>query len=182
MDDYLSKPVTTETLDAMLVRWLGPVAPAVVAPPPSAAGSVIDTKLLAELQGSGMDGLLAELIGLFSEDAPLNLERIRAALSGGDAAELARVAHALKGSAATLGARAMAATCLELETGGHAGRTAELGPALARLEQQTDEVLRGLAAVAAGLATGAALKVGAAGADEETEGVEEREGQCPPRS
>jgi signal transduction histidine kinase/CheY-like chemotaxis protein len=182
MDDYLSKPVTTETLDAMLVRWLGPVAPAVVAPPPSAADGVIDTKLLAELQGSGMDGLLAELIGLFSEDAPLNLERIRAALSGGDAAELARVAHALKGSAATLGARAMAATCLELETGGHAGRTAELGPALARLEQQTHEVLRGLAAVAAGLATGAALKVGAAGADEETEGVEEREGQCPPRS
>jgi signal transduction histidine kinase/DNA-binding response OmpR family regulator/HPt (histidine-containing phosphotransfer) domain-containing protein len=180
MDDYLSKPVTTEMLDAMLVRWLGATAPVAVAAPPSPADGVLDATVLAELQAGGLEGLLAELIGLFSEDAPRNLERIRAALSGGDAAELARVAHALKGSAATLGARAMAATCLELETGGHLGRTAELAPALARLEAQTDEVLQALAALAAG-ADGAALKLDAPVADEDNECME-GERPCPPRS
>jgi HPt (histidine-containing phosphotransfer) domain-containing protein len=145
MDDGLSKPVIADSVHGM--------------PPPPAA-DVLDATVLGELQVPGLEGLLAELIGLFSEEAPRNLDRMRAALCSGNAAELARVAHALKGSAATLGARTMVATCLELETGGHAGRTVELAPALARLEAQTDEVVRALAALAAGTHT-AASEVGA---------------------
>jgi HPt (histidine-containing phosphotransfer) domain-containing protein len=149
-------------------------------PPPAPTDVVLDASVLAELQAGGMEGLLAELIGLFSEDAPRNVERIDAALRAGDAGELARVAHALKGSAATLGARAMAATCLELETGGHAGRTVELAPFLARLEAQTDDVLKALAALAPGTAA-APLKIGAPGVDEDNERVE-GERPSPPRS
>jgi HPt (histidine-containing phosphotransfer) domain-containing protein len=133
---------------------------AVTAASPAPHADVLDAAVLGDLQVPGLEGLLAELIGLFSEQAPRNLGRMRAALCSGDAAELARVAHALKGSAATLGARAMAATCLELETGGRAGRSVELAPALARLEAQTDEVVRALAALAAGTNT-AGSEVGA---------------------
>jgi CheY-like chemotaxis protein len=145
MDDYLPKPVTTEALDAVLARWLGAQPnPA----PPAPSIPVLDPDTLVELQDPGIPGLLAELIGLFSEDAPHNVARLHAAVAGADPAEVTRIAHALKGSAATLGARTMAATCAAIEAAGRAGRAADLGPALAELQRQTHDVLAALAELA----------------------------------
>jgi signal transduction histidine kinase/CheY-like chemotaxis protein/putative methionine-R-sulfoxide reductase with GAF domain len=180
MDDYLSKPVTTEALDAMLVRWLGaarPPAPTTTPVPPDQAADVLDPEALADLEAGGGPELLTELIGLFGEDAPRAVARIRLAVEGGDAAELTRVAHALKGSSATLGARAMSVTCGALEAGGRAGRATDLAPTLAELERQTDDVMRALAALATPGAPEdtSALKVGGAGADGLEDGVKETE-------
>jgi HPt (histidine-containing phosphotransfer) domain-containing protein len=111
-------------------------------------GGVLDSATVRELLDGGGADLLAELVGLFNEDAPRHVARLREAVGGLDTAEVARLAHALKGSAATLGARLMSATCAELEAASRAGRT-DVGPVMARLEQQTDDVLRALARLVA---------------------------------
>lgn len=111
-------------------------------------GGVLDSATVMELLDGGGADLLVELIALFSEDAPRHVTSLREAVGGRDTAEVARLAHALKGSAATLGARLMSATCAELEAASRAGRT-DVGPVMARLEQQTDDVLKALARLVA---------------------------------
>jgi HPt (histidine-containing phosphotransfer) domain-containing protein len=115
--------------------------------------AVLDPVTVAELTDSGVPGLLEELTSLFSEDAPRSLARLRSAMEHGDATEVARVAHALKGSAATLGARVMASVCAALETDALAGRT-DAWARLATLEEQMSAVLRALAELASGGAPG----------------------------
>ena len=168
MDDYLSKPVTTDALDAMVVRWLGAArpAPAVVAAAPAPpAADVLDASAIAELEAGGGPELRDELIALFNEDAPSALEKIRAAAAAGDAAELGRVAHALKGSSATIGARLMSATCASLEAAGRAGQIADQGPAIVELERQMSDVLQALAALVANGSADADATIPAAAGD-----------------
>lgn len=111
-------------------------------------GGVLDSATVIELLDGGRADLLVELVALFSEDAPRHVASLRKAVGGWDTAEVARLAHALKGSAATLGARLMSATCAELEAASRAGRT-DVGPVMTRLEQQTDDVLKTLARLVA---------------------------------
>jgi HPt (histidine-containing phosphotransfer) domain-containing protein len=110
---------------------------------------LLDPAVVEELLGGGVPGLLGELVAVFSEDAPRHVACLREALGRQDTAEVARVAHTLKGSAATLGARLMSATCAELESASRAGHT-DLGPLMARLEQQTGDVLEALARLVSG--------------------------------
>ncbi len=178
MDDYLPKPVSTETLDAMVVRWLGVTAePASASVPAASAPSseVLDAGALAELDAGGGPELVAELLTLFSEDAPLHVQSLRAAVEAGDAGAVARLAHALKGSSATLGARAMAATCAALEAGGRAGQATELATNMADLEREIAEVLRALARMAPTSEAGVpgTLKVVGSGADVSHQTAEE---------
>jgi HPt (histidine-containing phosphotransfer) domain-containing protein len=58
---------------------------------------------------------VARLIELFLRDAPGRLARIRAALQQNDAQALQDAAHALNGSASTLGVFRMQELCAELE-------------------------------------------------------------------
>ena len=61
--------------------------------------------------------LLAEIAGLFLSDAPAMLADITAAVAAGDALEVSRTAHRLKGSLLTFGApNAADAECLAAET------------------------------------------------------------------
>jgi HPt (histidine-containing phosphotransfer) domain-containing protein len=125
-------------------------------------GGVLDSPTVMELLDGGGADLLVELVALFSEDAPRHVASLREAVGGRDTAEVARLAHALKGSAATLGARLMSATCAELEAASRSGRT-DVGPVMARLEQQTDDVLKALARL---VAASQSAKGPAAGAGE----------------
>ena len=65
--------------------------------------------------------LLAEIAGLFLADAPAMLADITAAVAAGDAGEVSRTAHRLKGSILTFGAPNAAAAALRLEHNGRAG-------------------------------------------------------------
>ncbi|PIE18689.1 MAG: hypothetical protein CSA65_04235 [Proteobacteria bacterium] len=60
-----------------------------------------------------------ELIELFLEDAPAQLETMGAALGGGDANTLKRAAHSLKGSCSNLGLNTLSSCAAALEQ--HAG-------------------------------------------------------------
>ena len=87
--------------------------------------SVIDQnalEALRSLQDDSDDDLLAELIELFLQDAPVRLGAIREAIAGEDWAQLAASAHSLKGSCGSLGAVRMADLCGRLERYGRSGR------------------------------------------------------------
>lgn len=69
---------------------------------------VLDLKHLEQLESlkvSGKRSLFSELAALFCSEMPPRLEQLRAAVLGHDAVAVARLAHAMIGSAATVGGR-----------------------------------------------------------------------------
>ena len=87
--------------------------------------------------------MLQHLLDLFRTDTPLQLERLRAALREGDSQGLAHAAHALKGSAANLGAIHLAALCKEVEDHGESGVVVDQ-PTLVGVERALDAAVKAL--------------------------------------
>jgi PAS domain S-box-containing protein len=132
MDDYVSKPVTPESLEAALRRWVGaPAAPAEKAATASpAAGDRLDETIVASLMSVDDDGtLMDEVVATFIRIAPVRLATIRKAAKG-NPAQLERAAHSFLGSCGNLGCRRMADLCARLEVLGRSGST-EGAPELA---------------------------------------------------
>lgn len=132
MDDYISKPVKAEDLEAILARWVSrsdeeteeenPAAQENGAVDPSLP--VVDYGVIDELRQLQLDGepdLLAELVEVFVEDASARLKTLREALNQADADGVAKIAHTLKGSAGNLGASRMAHLAAQLEERGRSG-------------------------------------------------------------
>ena len=129
MNDYLTKPLHLQELEAVLQRAmfrLQPMTsdsePAADVPddgPESLDRSVING--LKELREPGQPDPLQELVELFFRDARPRLEAMEQAQTAGDAAKLAAAAHSLKGSASNLGARRLSELCSSLEKQGKAG-------------------------------------------------------------
>ena len=63
----------------------------------------------------GDDEFLAELIDLFLNDTPTQLQALRNAVGTGDAEGVAAAAHRLKGSSGNMGAESLSALCLHVE-------------------------------------------------------------------
>jgi two-component system sensor histidine kinase/response regulator len=78
--------------------------------------------------------LLHEIACLFLEDYPRALEEIRHAAERGDARNLERSAHGLKGSVATFGAAAAMEAAKSLEAMGRAQQLAEVEQVVRTLE------------------------------------------------
>ncbi len=121
MDDYLAKPVQAADLLGVLQRLelTSPTRPQAPATPVSAK-PVFDRLSALERLG-GDEEFLADVVGLFLEDAPRLLEEIRQALARQDAAGLGRSAHAFKGSAGYVGGVRAAEVAQRLETMGTSG-------------------------------------------------------------
>jgi PAS domain S-box-containing protein len=134
MDDYVSKPVKPEELEDVLDRWLSQE---------SQEGDPIDRYVLdslRELQGEGEPDLVAEIAGLFLEDAPTRMRDLRKTFGDGDARGVERAAHAIKGSAGNMGATNMANICQELEEAGASGDLSNAATLLDRLESEFERV------------------------------------------
>lgn len=81
-------------------------------------GPVLDQEAfgaLQELAGDDDPDLVAELIGLFVEDATDRMSQIEAALGKEDTPAIGSAAHALKSSSANIGALAFSQACAALE-------------------------------------------------------------------
>ena len=108
---------------------------------------IIDTGIVRELMGVVADSdnkFMLELFDVFVRDAAAALERMRCSVLANDAPSLAREAHRLKGSSATVGAIRLAAACLAIE------RSAKNGVCYG-LEPQMDGALAILDATRSGL-------------------------------
>jgi HPt (histidine-containing phosphotransfer) domain-containing protein len=76
----------------------------------------LDQRALQTLQDTvGDPAFVGELVGDFLGGAPAQISALRGAVEHGDAGELRRVAHTMKGNAATFGASSLADACRDLE-------------------------------------------------------------------
>lgn len=121
MDDYISKPITSLRLKAVVQRWLLPPSdsPSVDTTKQKDAKSAkshsstpIDFQALQEMYSE--DGA-TKLIELFLLSADKLIEQIEPAIIKQDTKEVRAIAHELRGSALSLGIDKMAVLLLDLE-------------------------------------------------------------------
>jgi PAS domain S-box-containing protein len=125
MDAYLPKPIDVDQLVQTVEELAGAIAvaktprdraSAATIPTGSATPAPVPFDESSALKWTGGDPrLLRDVIRLFLADAPRSLRRIESAAKKGDGEALRLAAHALKGSAATIGASAVSAIALGLE-------------------------------------------------------------------
>ena len=108
MDDYLSKPLRPEALDAVLERWLG------AAPQPTPAEPIFDDSRIRGFRESYPE-IVDRLVALFADSTPPLLDQLDAAARDRDGDLVRRLAHKLKSSCDNVGATRMAALCRTLE-------------------------------------------------------------------
>jgi two-component system, sensor histidine kinase and response regulator len=117
MDDYLTKPIRTEELMAVLEKVGSRKAARELrlqpsAPSPSTTALDVD----AALERLGGDrGLYDELVEVFKKECPAVAAEMRRAIDERNFPVLERSAHTLRGAASNLGALAVSEAALELE-------------------------------------------------------------------
>jgi CheY-like chemotaxis protein/HPt (histidine-containing phosphotransfer) domain-containing protein len=147
MDDYISKPVRIEDLVAALQR--GPAAPATIERAAAPSGA-ITIAMLEEIQASLGDGsptIVVEIIDIFIDDLPPQIETLRRGAAEGAAPVIQRVAHTIKASAATIGALALAKQCEDLEVLTQMGDLREVPARIQVIEAACAEVTADLQAI-----------------------------------
>ncbi len=118
MDGYVSKPVDPDVLFAV-VEQEPSAEPAPADQPP--IQPVLDRETLLARVG-GDTRLLGEVIQLFLEDCPRQLSLIKTAIDDGDADRIRTTAHALKGAAGNMSAKALFDSAHVVERLGATGR------------------------------------------------------------
>ncbi|MFS8776724.1 response regulator [Synechococcus sp. W65.1] len=170
MDDYLSKPVLKEDLERVINYWSrkiassalgaanGPTSEVASPAPPSpkdASGNSdptlpypIDSAYLERATG-GDSQFQRELLQVFVQDCQNLLPRLRQAVAAGNAEDLRKIAHRLKGASANVGAHAFSQAARELEHLGvqlaQQGSLDSAAPEWARASQGLEELERILA-------------------------------------
>ncbi|MEW5804971.1 MAG: response regulator [bacterium] len=146
MDGYISKPVKMAELEQEMERIL-PASP----PEDSQAESVfsMDMELLSRKVFdvssalANLDenrALLKEIIDLFLEKAPLQIQEMKDAISFGDIRLLERHAHTLKGGASNIGACQFADEAFRLELAARGGDMKRCSQLLERIERKFEDL------------------------------------------
>ncbi|MBL7178123.1 MAG: response regulator, partial [Desulfobacteraceae bacterium] len=175
MNDYLSKPIDTEDLFAVLTKWIKPgdrSIPVSKEPPPSEEDG---DELPMELPGINVSeglknvgskkGFFKKLLFEFYKDYQTAAEEIREALSNGQTEYVQRRAHTIKGVAATIGAGHLKKNASDLEEAIIYDTKGDKQALLAGLTGSLDEVLESI---------GTMLKPACESHLEETEGEDVR--------
>lgn len=110
----------------------------------NADASPLDAETLDSLRELGGDEFLGELAVIFLDDAPVHLAAIESALAGRDGARLASSAHALKSSAANMGAKRLHILLSEIERGGRNGELEGLAAQVTAMNAEYVRVARAL--------------------------------------
>jgi two-component system, sensor histidine kinase and response regulator len=149
MDDYISKPVRLEVLEAALARWV-PLKQAASSHNgfSTAAAALscesIDSEVMLELldlsRSYTAGDFLGELIDMFYGELSSRLASIREASSHHQLVELDERAHELKGSCLSLGLARMAALCSQVEALAREGTSEGAQAILDQIEREAGVV------------------------------------------
>jgi signal transduction histidine kinase/DNA-binding NarL/FixJ family response regulator/HPt (histidine-containing phosphotransfer) domain-containing protein len=147
MADFISKPVRRkDLLRAVLknVRWVE--QPSVVEAPETSAAvaevaastsstnvPTVDVEMLQELVGEITEEGLAMAAAAFFDDLPAKLAQIASLALDGDRTEISRLAHAVKGAAATIALAELAGAAKAIETSAPTMTSADLAAAIEHL-------------------------------------------------
>ena len=143
MDDYVSKPVNPEELIEVIEKQISgsaePVKPAAPVETQPVEEDVFDRSALLERVGGDKD-LLNEIIAMFIEDIPVQLEELKQGIKENDAAVMRGQGHKIKGASATVGAEAMRQAAHEIELAGTHGKLDSAPGLVAKLEQEFERL------------------------------------------
>ena len=142
MDDYITKPFDSRNLCRVLEEAVG----STTASHEANASVDIADEILARVGGDR--ALLAEMIRLFADDAPHNVDRIRDAIEARDGEALRRAAHALKGAAGNFEAADVVRVARTLEEMGKSGRFEDHASAWRTLGVEMDRLMARLTTLA----------------------------------
>jgi two-component system, sensor histidine kinase and response regulator len=157
MDGYVSKPIQAERLFREIDRLVDPGsrAGAPTAYTLAAPGArdvearqptVIDRgELLTRFAGD--EGLLREVVGIFAGEAPQLVAAGRDAIARGDAADLQRAAHTLKGCVGNFGASPAYEAAQRVDRLAKEGRLSEAAAAFSDLEAGAERLMAELSGV-----------------------------------
>jgi CheY-like chemotaxis protein len=145
MDDYLSKPLRPDELDAVLDRWLGLISTPLVEPDGDvtdqevAVGAAeldpLDEERFGDLHREFPPEVVREVVHAFIDSTPEIIERVVLAAEGEDHLEVSQAAHRLKGGCLAVGAGLLNDLAAELEVLGREQSDGErLRETAARLE------------------------------------------------
>ena len=159
MNDFLAKPFAMARLRAVLERWLpassqvpppspasAPVAAADAAAADEPAAPILDSAIerLRELDPDGGLAGAKELIQVFLDSAPENLEKMQEALDHDDAKTVCLNAHALKSGAAYVGAAPLSELCRRLEAASTTQPLAQSRALVEQVRREQDRAMRRL--------------------------------------
>ena len=141
----INKPFDPMTLPRRVrdILMEGSPAPAPISAP------VLDRSALSQLRAletASGSALVNELLEMFAAQTPPRLERLRAALAGGDVLALENESHALRGNSGALGLLRLHEACGELEQAAHDRRDGVLPALVAQVIASTHEGLAALTA------------------------------------
>ncbi len=141
MDDYVAKPVSVLTLNEILTKHLTPelTGQAVPAEDTGTRGKPVEMQRIQEIAGGDLD-FEHELITDFLSGIVRHFEALAEALMKQDIGSLRCVAHAVKGSSATAGARRMNRLASRLERTVETGELGQVGDILATLKSEFEQV------------------------------------------
>jgi CheY-like chemotaxis protein/HPt (histidine-containing phosphotransfer) domain-containing protein len=144
MDGYVSKPIRVELLRAEIERVAGERLQGVNQEMKKTEKELTTAPLdMAELLARVENDLelMRDLVAVFREDFPKQLQSLRAAVENGDAKRVAASAHTLKGMLGNLAAHDAAARAAQLEQLGRNGDVAAFPATFAMLEQDGVKLL-----------------------------------------
>jgi signal transduction histidine kinase/CheY-like chemotaxis protein/HPt (histidine-containing phosphotransfer) domain-containing protein len=166
MDDYLSKPLATIDLKAMLIKWMPDATPSLnvsrdrvpvlgrtistevrkVASEKIDNNDAIDPSALKAMFGDDEE-TFREILLEFVDPSASNVKEIEAAFKNRSAADVATASHKLKSSSRSVGAIELAGICTELESAGKQEDWTtidELVPRLPGVMQQVSSYIKNL--------------------------------------
>lgn len=148
MDDYIAKPVKPATLEEVVLRWL-PKTPAgnFLTGQEESWGGCLDEQVLKELESLGdaeQPDFLQSVIQQFLTDQPKHVAAIESAIQDRDLMALRKAAHAVRGSSFNIGARALAASAMELEKLGETGTLEGIDKLITVFQKECSRACRAL--------------------------------------
>jgi HPt (histidine-containing phosphotransfer) domain-containing protein len=155
MNDYVTKPVDAQALAEALEKWLPresattkgqPLGKPADAPPVFAQESEAPVFDKAGMLARMMDNeeLAREVIEVFLDDVPEQIEVLRGYLETVDATGAERQAHTIKGESANLGGEALRAVAFEMEKAAKAGNLEYVMAHLPELENRFTQLKRAM--------------------------------------
>ena len=143
MDDYVSKPVNPEKVIEVIERQISgsaePVKPAAPVDTQPVEEDVFDRLALLERVGGDKD-ILNDIIAMFIEDIPVQLEELKQGIKENNAAIIRGQGHKIKGVSATVGAKAMRQAAYEIELAGTDDKLDCIPGLVAKLEQEFERL------------------------------------------
>jgi HPt (histidine-containing phosphotransfer) domain-containing protein len=96
---------------------------------------------IRSLEEEGDTSVLDEVITIYLNEAPHHLDGLRAALAGGRAGDLKRIAHAFKSASCNVGAMQLGELCRQLERLAAVGETGGCVDTVASIESMSARVM-----------------------------------------